>query len=85
MLRFLLLLLFAGLEELLDEVGLVGARCIDGRSGGGGLAATTQAHVGTAKQGTENAHGQVVGANFGAGDVVVLDHFEGVEEVGGAG
>ena len=44
----------------LDEVGLVGAGCVDGRCLSSGLlAGTTEGHITTTEQGTEDAHSEL--------------------------
>lgn len=99
--------------NVLDEIGLVGACCIQRRDLGGLLAAATHRHAGTAEECGQDAHSElldvrsaingsqlvcfrsvmfrsaskrrvrgagetdVVGADFGAEQVVVLDHLDG--------
>ena len=70
----LLLLLLLG-EELLDEVGLVGARGVDGRSSGGagrllGAGGTVDD---AANHGGQPADGEVVAADLSASNSVVSD------------
>lgn len=80
----LLVLLLGGallLEELLDEVGLVGAGGIDwrGSTGGGGLssAAAGGGDGDTAEKRGEDAHGEVLRSNLLAEKIVHLAaHFE---------
>lgn len=48
---------------VLDEVGLVGARCVDGRGLGGGLLAAGKGQVHTAEQSTEGTHGELESDN----------------------
>lgn len=98
---------------VLDEVGLVGACCVQRRGLGGLLAAATNRHAGTAEECGQDAHSKlldvksasttsqlvsvvavmfrsasrrpysrsgetdVVGADFGAEQVVVLNHLDG--------
>lgn len=48
----------------LDEVGLVGAGCVDGRCLSSGLlAGTTEGHITTTEQGTEDAHSELENNN----------------------
>lgn len=75
---FRLLVLVRAVQELLDEVGLVGAGCVDGGSGSGLGLAAAGAVESAAEEGREDAHGQVVGADLAAGDSVHLNHFGGI-------
>lgn len=45
--------------QVLDEVGLFVARCVDGRGLGRGLAAATEGELATAEEGTEDTHGEL--------------------------
>lgn len=47
--------------RILNEVGLVGARRVDGRDLGGLLAPAAESEVCAAKQSTEDAHGELSG------------------------
>lgn len=45
--------------QVLDEVGLFVARCVDGRGLGRGLAAATESELATAEEGTQDTHGEL--------------------------
>jgi len=65
------------LQEGLDEVTLFLGGGVDGGSSGGlGLGATTGGGPGTSEDRAESGHGEDVGADLLAGDLVVDDHLE---------
>ena len=66
-------------KELLDEVGLIGARGVDRGSllSEGLLGATGERQGCATKESAKDTHGKVVGANLASGDSVHLNHVGG--------
>lgn len=73
--RLVLLLALGLLEEFLDEVLLVLARSVDRRDVVGLLGLAAAGSQGdAAKHRAKNSHGEDVGGDLAAGNLVVLDH-----------
>lgn len=68
------------LHEVLDEVLLILGGGVDGRTLSGlGLLTTGNGEPGTGEHAAEGGHGEDVGADLLAGDLVVDNHFVGLE------
>lgn len=73
MIRFLLLSVYL-VQEVLDELLLVLGRGLDGRSSLLLLTTTASGEVDTTEQGAHDAHGEDVGTDLLAGNLVVDNH-----------